>query len=87
MIHAEPGIGVREMGFSLVTLKKPVFFGHPENDPVDIVLCVAAVHRQEMNEEAIVSIMALLEEETLLEELRKATSLDTFWEYWQNILA
>ncbi len=38
--HARPEHGVIEQGFSLVRLKKPVVFGHPTNDPVQLVCAI-----------------------------------------------
>jgi ascorbate PTS system EIIA or EIIAB component len=38
--HARPEHGVLEQGVSLVRLKKPVVFGHPTNDPVQIVCAI-----------------------------------------------
>ena len=40
--HAGPDKGVNRTCFSLITLKTPVEFGVPENDPVDIVFSFAA---------------------------------------------
>ncbi len=37
------GRGVKKTGFSLVTLKKPLEFNHDDNDPVDILITMAAV--------------------------------------------
>ena len=31
------------MGLSVLTLKDPINFGHEENDPVEIIFCLAAV--------------------------------------------
>jgi len=42
LAHARPEHGVRENGLSLVTLKNPVYFGNPDNDPVEIVIGLAA---------------------------------------------
>ncbi len=36
--HARPEDGVHRVGVSVVVLSFPVEFGHPENDPVDIVI-------------------------------------------------
>ena len=36
------GRGVKT-GFALVTLKKPLIFNHEDNDPVDILITMAAV--------------------------------------------
>ncbi len=75
MPHARPEEGVLQNGFSLLTLRRPVVFGDPENDPVDILLTLAAVDAETQNEEAIVQIVELLDNENKVEELRKANSL------------
>jgi mannitol/fructose-specific phosphotransferase system IIA component (Ntr-type) len=41
LLHAPPD-GVRQLGMELMTLKKPVYFGHPDNDPVQITIVLAA---------------------------------------------
>ena len=43
LIHGEVGCGVNRLSMSLVTLKEPVFFHHPTNDPVRLILCLAPV--------------------------------------------
>ncbi|MDI6600864.1 MAG: BglG family transcription antiterminator [Thermoanaerobacteraceae bacterium] len=43
MPHARPEDGAKEVGMSLITLKNPVNFGHQQNDPVKIVVCLCAV--------------------------------------------
>ena len=45
--HAGPDKGVNRTCFSLITLKTPVEFGVPENDPVDIVFSFAAPNKEE----------------------------------------
>ena len=42
LLHAPPD-GVRQLGMSLLTLKQPVYFGHAENDPVQIAIVLAAL--------------------------------------------
>lgn len=37
LAHARPEDGVRRLGVAAVTLATPVTFGHPDNDPVDLV--------------------------------------------------
>lgn len=76
MPHAAPECGAVENGFSLVTLKTPVSFGHQEHDPVAIVLCIAAKDRQSLNEEIIVQIMNMLDYEPSIEKLQTAKTLD-----------
>ncbi|MGG5372663.1 BglG family transcription antiterminator [Enterococcus sp. AZ196] len=46
MPHARPEEGALAVGFSIVTLKEPVVFGHPKNDPVTIVIGLCAVDHQ-----------------------------------------
>ena len=42
LAHARPDRDVRGDGLSLVTLAEPVKFGHPHNDPVEIVIGLAS---------------------------------------------
>ncbi len=37
LAHARPENGVKRLCLSVTTLNEPVEFGHPENDPVDLV--------------------------------------------------
>jgi len=46
MPHARPESGSRRIGISLVRLRRPVAFGHPEHDPVDLVFGLAAIDAQ-----------------------------------------
>lgn len=46
MPHARPECGAKQIGFSLMTLKEPVVFGHATNDPVNIVIGLCAVDHQ-----------------------------------------
>jgi len=41
LAHARPGPEVIDDGLSIVTLATPVNFGHPHNDPVNVVLGLA----------------------------------------------
>ncbi|MBE3144495.1 MAG: PTS sugar transporter subunit IIA [Planctomycetes bacterium] len=43
LLHARPEDGVLEPCLGLVTLSTPVFFGHSQNDPVDLVFALGAV--------------------------------------------
>ena len=76
MPHAHPEDGVRKTGFSLVTLKAPVCFGHEEHDPVTIILCIAAASKTALNEEVIVQVMRLLDWEQSVGRLQQARTLD-----------
>jgi ascorbate PTS system EIIA or EIIAB component len=37
LAHARPEDGARMLGVSVAVLARPVEFGHPDNDPVDVV--------------------------------------------------
>ena len=41
--HARPEAGVKETGFSAITLAKPVEFGNLDNDPVYIIMAFCAL--------------------------------------------
>lgn len=43
LAHARPEQGAKKIGLSLLTLKTPVYFGNPENDPVSLVFALSAV--------------------------------------------
>ena len=40
--HARPEDGAKKVGFSVITLRNPVAFGHKENDPVRLVIAFAS---------------------------------------------
>mgnify|MGYP000574838759 CR=1 FL=1 len=46
MPHARPENGAKNICISIITLEKPVKFGHPENDPVSIVIAFTAVDKK-----------------------------------------
>lgn len=76
MPHARPEGGVLENSFALVTLKEPVNFGDPDNDPIDILITLAAKDAETQNEEAIVQVVTLLDNEETVEKLRQAKTID-----------
>ena len=43
LAHARPEQGAKKIGLPLLTLKTPVYFGNPENDPVSLVFALSAV--------------------------------------------
>lgn len=76
MPHARPDMGALTTGFSLMTLANAVEFGHKDNDPVDIILCICARDAQDMNETAIIEAMNLFDEEAYINRLRAARSIE-----------
>ena len=87
MPHARPESGAIKTGFALMTLKKPVVFGNPDNDPVDIILCICAKNKEELNNEVIINAMCLLEDETILDELRHASSKEDLVKIFEKVEA
>ncbi|MBV7577993.1 PTS sugar transporter subunit IIA [Escherichia fergusonii] len=62
--------GVKKTGFALVTLKKPLEFNHEDNDPVDILITMAAVDANTHQEVGIMQIVNLFEDEENFDRLR-----------------
>lgn len=62
LAHARPSPAVHRPGLSWVTLTSPVEFGHPQNDPVDVVVGLAAPS-QESHVTALATLAELLSDE------------------------
>lgn len=45
LAHARPEDGARALGVSVAVLDRPVSFGHPANDPVDVVFAFCSPDR------------------------------------------
>ncbi len=85
MPHARPEMGGLMTGFALVTLKKPVEFGHISNDPVDIVLCICAKDAADLNEEVIIDAVTLFDDEAAVNALRHAKTADDLIKIFDSI--
>ena len=72
LLHARPEDGVIEPTFGMVTLATPVPFGHPDNDPVDIVLAFGAVDKQ-AHITALQQLAKLLMDPVAVERIRTAS--------------
>ena len=70
MPHGRPEEGVKKNGFALVTLKTPMVFNHEDNDPVDILITLAAVDARTHQEDGIMQIVNLFEDEDNFDRLR-----------------
>ncbi|MBO1305780.1 transcription antiterminator [Enterococcus sp. 669A] len=66
MPHARPEEGALDVGFSIVTLKEPVVFGHPKNDPVKIVIGLCAIDHQ-THLKALAELVEILSSEENIE--------------------
>jgi PTS system ascorbate-specific IIA component len=72
MPHGRPEEGVKKNSFALVTLKTPVNFGEPDNDPIDILVTLAATDAKTMTEDSIVAVATFLDDEDRIRRLRAA---------------
>ena len=73
--HARPGPSVLRDGLAVVTLREPVSFGHPHNDPVSVVLGLA-VAEVGTHLESIGDIANTFNDDTVTARLAAATSAD-----------
>ena len=70
MPHGRPDEGVKKTGFALVTLKTPLPFNHEDNDPVDLLITLAAEDATAHQEVGIMQIVNLFEDEANFDRLR-----------------
>lgn len=73
MPHARPEYGVKDIGFSIVTLKEPIKFGHRLNDPVRIVIGFCAVDHQ-THLTALSELVDILNQEEKIKAILEATT-------------
>ncbi|KPL21661.1 MAG: hypothetical protein AMJ93_09085 [Anaerolineae bacterium SM23_84] len=77
--HSRPEDGVLQPCMALVTLKPPVDFGNPDNDPVDVVIAFGAVDH-EQHVEALRDMATILSEPSNLAALHAAKTKDQILE-------
>lgn len=75
LAHARPDAQVLKADISMVTLAKPVCFGHQANDPVQIVFAFAA-QQAAGHLQQLVKLSRLLEDEAKIKELGQALTLE-----------
>lgn len=75
LAHGRPSDAVLDGGLSWVSLETPVEFGHPKNDPVSLVIGLAAVDHT-MHIEALKAMAMVLSDQDLRERLEAATTAD-----------
>lgn len=77
LAHARPEDGANKLGVSITTLKEPINFGNPQNDPVKIIFCLAAIDNySHLN--VIKEIVQLINNQKNVEHLVKISSLSEF---------
>lgn len=83
MPHARPEQGVNEIGISIATLKKPINFGHTENDPVDIVIPICAVDSNS-HIELLTELATLLDDSDFIDMVRNSQNPSEVLQFIQN---
>ena len=76
MPHARPEEGALGLGYALVTLKKGVNFGDGDNDPVRLMIYIAAPNAKAHNEEAVCQIADLCDNEETIEKIINAGTVE-----------
>lgn len=85
MPHARPEEGALALGYGLVTLKNPVNFGDPDNDPVELLIFMAAPSVKEHNEEAVTQIADLCDDEAAIQNILKANKASEIVELLKSL--
>jgi len=80
MPHARPEDGVNETSIAIVTLKKPLSFGHEKNDPVKLILVLAAKDN-EAHLETLANLMEILGDDTRLSNIIDSQSPEELYSY------
>ncbi len=78
--HAVKRDGVIRSGMSLLTLKTPVEFGHPQNDPVSIIFMLAGKENQD-HMESLMMLAELLDDRMFMELLETETEKKNILDY------
>jgi mannitol operon transcriptional antiterminator len=73
LLHARPEDGVKELCISIATLQSPVEFGHPDNDPVDLVIALGAVDNRS-HLKALAQLVTLLRDREMIDAVRRAST-------------
>lgn len=73
--HARPESGAVRTAMSLVTLKEPVPFGNPDNDPVDLLICLAALDSTQ-HVEALAGLSKIMMAPGVPERIRQAATAE-----------
>ena len=74
LAHARPGPEVLSDGLAVVTLATPVTFGHPYNDPVHVVIGLAAGYATHLS--VVAALANVFNDSDAVERLGAATTPD-----------
>jgi len=71
--HARPEDGAKKIGISVVTLEKPVKFGHKQNDPVKVIIALTSID-EKSHIELISHLARVLSNKQNFEKLKTANN-------------
>lgn len=80
LAHARPEDGVNKLGVSILTLAEPVAFHSAHNDPVQMVICLAAIDNNS-HLKIMAAIATLLGDEQKMQQLYQLKDEKQFKEY------
>lgn len=74
--HARPEDGVKRASIGMITLAQPIDFGNEENDPVSLVIALAATdHKGHI--QGLAEMAAVLGDDETVQRLKSADSAET----------
>lgn len=73
--HARPEDGVKRASIGMITLAQPVEFGNEENDPVSLVIALAATDNKQ-HIQGLAELAAVLGDDDTIARLRAAGTAD-----------
>jgi PTS system ascorbate-specific IIA component len=74
LAHARPGPAVLADGLAIVTLAEPVNFGHPHNDPVNVVLGLA-IKSTDAHLKTVANLANVFNDSNAIQALAAATTV------------
>lgn len=83
MPHANDYADVSKVGFSLITLNEPIFFGNEKNDPVKIVICICSVDNNS-HIQALSELASLLGKKGVAKSIWQARSVSEILKLLNN---
>ncbi len=80
MPHARPEDGVKQTSIAIITLKNGVNFGHEKNDPVKLLIALAAIDST-AHIEALANLMDILGNEEKLNNILNSKTSKKLYEF------
>ena len=78
MPHASPDSGAKKTALSLIRLRKPVYFGNPDNDPVHLVFGLSAIDNK-LHITAMKSLALMLMDKEKMVRIMSAPDIESIY--------